>query len=155
MEEYNLSNILSMLDNPKEYNINTNLQAHEKDYLLRLFSNNNDIITELQILSKNIIYDNQLDYHIIPHIILCIIQIYQKYCYIFDNEFNFLNIIKFTSEIVIFTAIPSLDINEIIKINRAIDICINLVKLIPPFNYKKKCMNFFKSCICIKRNKSI
>ena len=93
MEEYNLSNILSMLDNPKEYNINTNLQAHEKDYLLRLFSNNNDIITELQILSKNIIYDNQLDYHIIPHIILCIIQIYQKYCYIFDNEFNSLNII--------------------------------------------------------------
>ena len=46
MENNILKNIISIIDNPKEYNINTNLQAHEKAYLLKLFSNNDDIITE-------------------------------------------------------------------------------------------------------------
>ena len=155
MEENNLKNILSMIETPEQYNINTKLEPPEKDYLLKLFKNNDDIIIELHRLAETIIFEHHFETHIIPHIIFNITQIYHNYCCIFNNEFNTFNIIKFTSEIVILIAIPSLPIEEIIKLNRAIDVCIDLVKIIPTYNYKKKCISLLGSCGCVKRNKSI
>ena len=102
----------------------------KKEYLLKLFDKHDSILIELTNLSNNILSDNKIDYHDIPNIILYISKLYINYFYINKNIDNY-NIIKFLAEVIIFTYTKDISIEEIILINKLIDLSIELLKTSP------------------------
>ena len=131
-----MENIINIINDPNNTKITSVLSQYEKEYLLKLFDKHDSILIELTNLSNNILSDNKIDYHDIPNIILYISKLYINYFYINKNIDNY-NIIKFLAEVIIFTYIKDISIEEIILINKLIDISIELLKTSP---------NKFKYC---------
>ena len=131
-----MENLINIINDPNNIKINSVLSPYEKEYLLKLFDKHDSILIELTNLSNNILSDNKIDYHDIPNIILYISKLYINYFYINKNIDNY-NIIKFLAEVIFFTYIKDISIEEIILINKLIDISIELLKTSP---------NKFKYC---------
>ena len=141
--------ILKLINSSNEFNTNTILSAVEKEYLTTMF-NKDSVILDLQHMLHDLISDAKFDYHDIPHVILHVIKICCKYFKLYD-KINILNIIKYITEIIVFTCL-SPTVEEIAIINKIIDISISLLEINPDIiitksHYiKEKIKNFFLSC---------
>ena len=121
-----MENIINLINDPTNTKITSVLSPYEKEYILKLFDKHDSVLIELSNLSNNILSDNKTDYHDIPNIILYISKLYINYFYINKTMDNY-NIIKFLAEVIIFTYIKYISIEEIILINKLIDISIELL----------------------------
>jgi hypothetical protein len=144
MENLTIKNIINILNNSDNYNISISLNAYEKEYILKLF-NNTSIIFELETFLKDLLFNDTIDYHDIPHIIYNLSNIYNN---INNNKIDKLNIIRFITECIILTHMPSLSNEDILIIDKLINSSLNLLL----FNYNKF-NNYNIFSICCKRYK--
>ena len=126
----NLENIINIINDSNNINITSVLSQDENEYLLKLFNKHDSILLELNNLTNEIVLDNKIDYHDIPNIILYISKLYISYFYINKNIDNY-NIIEILYEIIIFTNLKDISTEEIIIINKILDISIELLKTNP------------------------
>ena len=131
-----MENIINIINDQTNTKITSVLSQYEKEYVLKLFDKHDSSLIELTNLSNNILYDNKIDYHDIPNISLYISKLYINYVYINKHIDNY-NIIIFLVDVILFTCTKDISIEEIILINKLIDISIELLKTNP---------NKFKSC---------
>jgi hypothetical protein len=144
----NIEKIINSLNDPTD-NITTTLNQYEKEYLMKMFTKNDSLIVDLHHIINEILEDNKVDFHDIPNIILFTTKIYSTYFSGHNYKLDPVNIIKFIAEAIIFSYIKSLTINDIVIINKLIDISLELLKVDPKiFNLKYNICNL----LCKKRN---
>ena len=121
-------NMIDIINEPND-NINTKLDINEKEYLLKLFSEDKTTILELRNLIDDILQDNKINFHDIPNIILFITKKCANYFSIYKYNVDATNIIKFITEAIIHTHINSLTSDDIVIINNVIDISLELLRM--------------------------
>ena len=160
MNTINLNNINDILNNPEKFNINTQLTQDEKDYLIKFFYNNNVILLDIQKIVDEILSDNKIDYHDIPNIILLLTKMSMNYFKI-NTSLNIFKFIKFITEVIIFLYVKPSSVDQIITINKLIDVSINILKINPHIltgkynNFLTKINSMINSCCKRNTNKSL
>jgi hypothetical protein len=144
MEINNLNIKENIINNISNNNNITKLNFYEKEYIIKAFDSNSPMVNEIQSLIKDVYNDNVLDYHDIPHIILSITKISSNY-FVYNNNIDPYNILKFITECIIFSYLTSVSESEIIIIDKVITISIDLIKVSPNiFKSKYNCFSFCK-----------
>ena len=141
------NNILKELNNSTDNNLHINDITIVYDLI-----NNTNIVNELEILMSEIFEDGKVDYHDVPNIILFISKILINYKISYNNFNNIYNIIKFITEVIMFTYMhKELSEEEYNIINKIIKYSLELLQFNSKlFDINCNCLNFS----CLKRFKS-
>lgn len=158
MSTNHIDKILESVNKINDAKTTKYLSDDDKEFIHQIFSNKS-FLTELGSLIDEIYNDGKIDHHDIPTIMLFLVTVFKNYIWLNkDCAINYLDIIKYIIECIVFTVNPIVDLHTILLINKVIETSLTLLKF--EFNHLNKvtisCNCGFKRltnrlCCCFRR----